>query len=191
MPPTTVSLEECVARTCIGCRLWVSLQVARQAKQQRTGARGLRAILERIMLEAMFVVPNENDDAARCSAHRDDDDDDDNNEADDDDSDDDAAARQARGHVTGVFVDSAAVRGVRPPLLTRHPASLGDLLAALAGSEPGQSSPAGCGGGGWELQGLRQAGVAVEAVALDRTGEFIAARSFPGEEGNWGVDFAT
>ena len=40
-------------------------EIARQAMEQNTGARGLRAILEEIMLDIMYDIPSRND-VARC-----------------------------------------------------------------------------------------------------------------------------
>ena len=40
-------------------------EIARQALERNTGARGLRAILEEIMLDIMFDIPSR-DDVARC-----------------------------------------------------------------------------------------------------------------------------
>jgi ATP-dependent Clp protease ATP-binding subunit ClpX len=41
-------------------------EIARQALERKTGARGLRAILEEIMLDVMFDVPSR-DDVAVCT----------------------------------------------------------------------------------------------------------------------------
>jgi len=40
-------------------------EIARQALERNTGARGLRAILEEIMMDIMFELPSRND-VARC-----------------------------------------------------------------------------------------------------------------------------
>ncbi len=69
--------------------------IASIALSKKTGARGLRTIFERVLLETMFIV----------------------------------SSQEAReGAVTGVFLDEAAARGLRPPLLVRHPATLAALV---------------------------------------------------------------
>ncbi len=45
-------------------------EIARQALARNTGARGLRAILEEIMLDMMFDIPSR-DDVSRCIITRD------------------------------------------------------------------------------------------------------------------------
>ncbi len=42
-------------------------EIARQAMEQNTGARGLRAILEEIMLDIMYDIPSRNDVAVRIT----------------------------------------------------------------------------------------------------------------------------
>ncbi len=44
-------------------------EIAKQALERKTGARGLRAILEEIMLDIMFDVPSR-DDVAVCTVTR-------------------------------------------------------------------------------------------------------------------------
>jgi hypothetical protein len=149
--------------------------VAQVALAKKTGARGLRSILESVLMETMFVVPNnnpkdneeENHSPATAVTMRD-------QEAREGGG---AAPAMQRGMVTGVYLDAAAVRGERPPLLTRHPLTLKAFMdslesegakAAKDGSDVAQSALDAL------LPDLLSDG-SVELVSLDAEGDYIVA----------------
>lgn len=135
--------------------------VAQIALTKKTGARGLRTILEKVLMETMFVVPSNSDtsdetstsslatsgDVASSSSL----------------STTPSASSLAeevsaittttnitnnKGAVTGVYLDAAAVRGDRAPILTRYPMTLDAFVAAVSAQQQHAAAAAGAGGGG-------------------------------------------
>jgi len=142
--------------------------VAQIALSKKTGARGLRSILENVLMETMFIVPNG---AAEMES-----------EAESEPQATESGVEPKRGAVTGVYLDAAAVRGERAPLLTRHPLTLAALVESLEKEK--QRSNA-VDGGGEDLDVAKAALEAllpdllndgnVELVSLDGEADYIVA----------------
>jgi ATP-dependent protease Clp ATPase subunit len=87
--------------------------VARKAMEKKTGARGLRSILEKVLLETMFIVPTLEPQSEN---------------------------RDMKQTVSGVYVDRVAVeQPLATPLLIFQPNSMSTFLEDLKGAEVDRS----------------------------------------------------
>lgn len=125
--------------------------VAQIALTKKTGARGLRTILEKVLMETMFVVPSSSSstsdvatplagDFASSSSS--------SSLLSQEEDANDATTTNPKGAVTGVYLDAAAVRGDRAPLLTRHPMTLDAFVAAVSAQQQQAAATAATDGGG-------------------------------------------
>lgn len=91
--------------------------IARKAMAKKTGARGLRSILEKVLMETMFVVPLYEEGGRGVEEEG------------------------IPNNISGVYVDAEAVEqaNAATPLLIMHPYALSTFIDSLQGSEADRS----------------------------------------------------